>query len=105
MPPGYPSCNGGAMSGITPVPGIASRSILAAGCLLLGGAGQSSQAPIRPAGTDSDSVDLNLPAYRLVVRSGDSLVERFTVAIGAPAFPTPIGEFALRRVELNPGWI
>jgi hypothetical protein len=54
---------------------------------------------------DSISVDLNLPAYRLTVRAGDSIVGEFGVAIGARSFPTPLGEFLLRKVELNPAWI
>jgi len=61
--------------------------------------------PPAPAGADSIAVDLNLPAYRLAVWAGDSLIDQFTVAIGARRYPTPIGEFALKRVELNPGWI
>ncbi len=53
---------------------------------------------------DSISVRLNLPAYRLDVRAGESLVS-YRVAIGSRRYPTPTGTFALLRIELNPGWV
>jgi murein L,D-transpeptidase YcbB/YkuD len=64
-------------------------------------------APPRPdsrAGTDTVAVTLNLPAYRLDVRAGES-THSYRVAIGARRYPTPRGSFLLRSVELNPAWI
>lgn len=49
-------------------------------------------------------LDLNLPAYRLDVYSGTERIRQFTVAIGSPEYPTPVGRFLLSRVELNPSW-
>jgi murein L,D-transpeptidase YcbB/YkuD len=54
--------------------------------------------------TETLSVTLNLPAYRLDVRAGDS-IHSYPVAIGARRYPTPQGSFFLRRVELNPAWV
>lgn len=53
---------------------------------------------------DTVTVTLNLPAYRLDVRAGDS-TRSYPVAIGARRYPTPRGSFLLRSVELNPAWI
>lgn len=64
-----------------------------------------------PAPAPADTIDpralslaVNLPAYRLDVREGDSLVASYRVAIGSPRYPTPTGSFAISRVEWNPWW-
>jgi hypothetical protein len=64
-----------------------------------------------PVPAPADTVDpralaltLNLPAYRLDVHEGDSLVASYRVAIGARRYPTPTGAFAIARVEWNPWW-
>ncbi|HEX6645529.1 MAG TPA: L,D-transpeptidase [Gemmatimonadales bacterium] len=79
------------------------RIAVAALCLTTSAAGVAPRGPQGEA--DSISVDLNIPAYRLTVRAGDSIVGEFAVAIGTRAFPTPVGDFALRKVELNPRWV
>jgi hypothetical protein len=50
------------------------------------------------------SLVLNLPAYRLDVLDGPTLVHSYTVAIGSRRYKTPRGRFAVSRVELNPWW-
>ena len=50
-------------------------------------------------------VVVNIPAYRLDVYAGDSLVRSMPVAVGSPRFPTPRGDFAISSVEWNPWWI
>ena len=50
-------------------------------------------------------LDLNLPAFQLEVRSADSVLHRFAVAIGAPWYPTPVGEFEIAQVIWNPVWV
>jgi murein L,D-transpeptidase YcbB/YkuD len=49
-------------------------------------------------------VDINLPAYRLEVRDGDSTWS-YRVAIGQRKYPTPRGRFAVREVTWNPRWV
>jgi lipoprotein-anchoring transpeptidase ErfK/SrfK len=39
-----------------------------------------------------------------VLREG-TLVESFTVAVGQDEFPTPRGEFTIRRLVWNPRWV
>lgn len=48
---------------------------------------------------------VNVPAYRLDVYVGDSLVDTMRIAVGMPGFRTPRGEFAITSVEWNPWWI
>ena len=48
---------------------------------------------------------LNVPATRLDVWRGDSLLRSFRVAVGSRAFPTPIGEFQVTELTWNPWWV
>jgi murein L,D-transpeptidase YcbB/YkuD len=48
---------------------------------------------------------VNIPAFRLDVLSGDSLVRTIPVAVGMPRFRTPRGSFTITSVEWNPWWI
>jgi hypothetical protein len=48
---------------------------------------------------------LNIPATRLDVLRGDSLLHTYRVAVGARAFPTPIGEFHVTELTWNPWWV
>jgi murein L,D-transpeptidase YcbB/YkuD len=50
------------------------------------------------------SLVLNLPAYRLDLLDGTTLVHSYTVAVGSRRYRTPLGRFAVNRVELNPWW-
>lgn len=47
-----------------------------------------------------DQSDRELLIYR-----GDQLVQRHPVAVGTEENPTPIGDFAFHRVDLNPRWV
>ncbi|HEU0298704.1 MAG TPA: L,D-transpeptidase [Longimicrobium sp.] len=47
---------------------------------------------------------LNLPAFRLDLREGGDVVRSYTVAVGSRRYRTPLGRFAVSRVELNPWW-
>lgn len=83
--------------GLVPRAGVLGLGLI---CLALPGSHQSPRdhalSPLR--------LELNLPAYRLDVYSGTERITRFTVAIGSPEYPTPVGSFILSRVELNPTW-
>ena len=61
--------------------------------------------PVRmPQPAPSLAVEINLPAYRLDLRDGDSTWS-YRVAIGQPRYPTPRGRFAVRDVTWNPRWV
>jgi murein L,D-transpeptidase YcbB/YkuD len=49
-------------------------------------------------------VDINIPANRLQVLDGDSVVRSYRVSVGLPGNDTPDGEFAIERAEWNPSW-
>jgi lipoprotein-anchoring transpeptidase ErfK/SrfK len=54
----------------------------------------SARAPLRHYVTPY-RIDVSLRHRRVVVRRGDDVIERFRVAVGAPATPTPTGRFAV----------
>ncbi len=63
------------------------------------------QAPLPPdTGVVPLRLSLNIPTYRLEVYRGESLVRHYRVAVGDSSFPTPIGQFAVWRVEWDPWW-
>jgi hypothetical protein len=47
---------------------------------------------------------LNLSEKRVYVVADDQVLEQFPVAIGAPATPTPIGEFEIFQMIVDPQW-
>jgi murein L,D-transpeptidase YcbB/YkuD len=49
-------------------------------------------------------LDLNIPAGRLRVLEGDSVVRTYPVSVGKPGHDTPDGEFRIERAEWNPSW-
>lgn len=51
------------------------------------------------------SLSLNVPACRLDVREGGKVVRSYPVSVGTPDHPTPLGSFAIDRVEWNPWWV
>jgi lipoprotein-anchoring transpeptidase ErfK/SrfK len=53
---------------------------------------------------DRMRIVVNLPAYRLDVYRGDSLVRTFPVTIGAPGYETPTGSYEIDDIIFNPWW-
>lgn len=79
---------------------------LAAGtpCSAPGAGGVSPSAGPGAEGSAALALVLNLPAYRLELLDGPSVIYSYTVAIGGRRYKTPLGRFAVNRVELNPWW-
>lgn len=50
------------------------------------------------------SLELNIPAFRLDVRDGSTLVRSYPVAVGMRRFKTPTGDFEITRIIWNPWW-
>jgi murein L,D-transpeptidase YcbB/YkuD len=42
---------------------------------------------------------------RIEIRVGDETVESYAVAVGKDGYPTPRGEFTIRRIVWNPSWV
>lgn len=49
-------------------------------------------------------LDLNIPAQRLVLVEGDSVLKTYPVSVGLPGHDTPTGEFTIGSAEWNPWW-
>ena len=60
-------------------------------------------APATIAGPIRLEVDVSERILRVI--AADSIVKTYTVAVGAPAHPTPRGSFSIRRVIWNPRWV
>src|SRR5262245_34345307 len=58
-----------------------------------------------PARTSSLQLIVNVPAARLDVWQEGNWLKSYRVAVGAPRFPTPQGDFQLSAVTWNPWWI
>lgn len=56
------------------------------------------------ADTAALSLVLNVPAFRLDLLDGPAVVRSYPVAVGSLRYRTPLGRFAVHRVELNPWW-
>ena len=54
---------------------------------------------------DGVQLRVSLGAKRLVIVDGGQVVREFGVAIGSPKFPTPTGQFAIRKMIWNPDWV
>src|SRR5262249_55529079 len=62
--------------------------------------------PTRASAADeSTRLSVDLSDRKLVVYANDSAVTNYSVAIGAPKYPTPTGTFSVRKIVWNPAWI
>lgn len=51
------------------------------------------------------SIVINLPSRMLELYSGNTLIKEYSVAVGKPSTPTPIGQFTVIDMEQNPTWV
>ncbi len=51
------------------------------------------------------SIVINLPSRTLDLYSDNTFVKEYPVAIGKPSTPTPIGNYAIQYMEVDPAWI
>jgi len=91
------------------LPRRAAAGIVLLPLLLSGGrerpGGGDSTTARRPANSvASVAITVNLPAYRLDVSDSGRPVRRYRVTIGSADYPTPVGDFAVDLLELNPSW-
>ncbi|WP_425057681.1 L,D-transpeptidase family protein [Sporomusa carbonis] len=50
------------------------------------------------------SIIVNLPSRTIELFSGSTLIKEYSIAIGKPSTPTPLGNFAIISKEVNPAW-
>lgn len=72
--------------------------------LALCGHPASSTQPERVLQQQTLSLELNIPAFRLDVRDGSTLVRSYSVAVGMRRYKTPTGDFEITRIVWNPWW-
>lgn len=58
---------------------------------------------IVPAGVD-DGIVINLPQRRLFLFRGGALKDSYPIAVGSGGWRTPVGEFTVREMEVDPSW-
>jgi lipoprotein-anchoring transpeptidase ErfK/SrfK len=46
----------------------------------------------------------SVSARMLVVKRGDSTLRTFAVAVGKDEYPTPVGDFRIKKIIWNPSW-
>ena len=52
----------------------------------------------------ADGIVINLPQRRLFLFRGGSLKESYPVAVGSGGWRTPMGEFTIKEMEVDPSW-
>jgi L,D-transpeptidase ErfK/SrfK len=52
----------------------------------------------------SDGIVVNLPQRRLFLFRGGSLKHSYPVAVGSGGWRTPVGEFSVKEMEMDPSW-
>ncbi len=50
-------------------------------------------------------ISINIPEMKLKLFEKAVLVAEYPVAVGMPKYPTPIGNYAIERIEWNPWWL
>src|SRR5688572_25564815 len=63
-----------------------------------------SASALAAAPSDSLTLRLNIPSYKLEVWDGSERIRSYWVTIGLPENPTPTGTYQITRIEWNPSW-
>jgi lipoprotein-anchoring transpeptidase ErfK/SrfK len=66
---------------------------------------QASAESVEARAADGVQLRASLGQKRLVIMDGGQVVREFGIAIGSPKFPTPTGQFTVRKMIWNPGWV
>ena len=75
-----------------------------------GSAGVSSLHPSRTAGgtwagePSSVHINVSLNERKLYLKNGNEVVQAYAIGIGKDAYPTPEGNYSVRRIVWNPAW-
>src|SRR5687767_6996743 len=66
---------------------------------------ESSSRPAEARAANGVQLRVSLAQRRLVIVDGGEVVREFGVAIGLPSYPTPKGQFTIRKMVWNPQWV
>lgn len=61
--------------------------------------------PAYAQGKEEMQIVVNIPSRTLGLYQNNELVKEYQVAVGKPATPTPVGNFQITSMEVNPVWI
>ncbi|HEX4683136.1 MAG TPA: L,D-transpeptidase [Gemmatimonadaceae bacterium] len=85
---------------------FAAAAVLAAiGAASFGAARSATAAPAVSNDDPGTTVLADLSQRKLYIKSGDSVVETFNVAVGKGSKPTPQGNYTIKKIVWNPAWI
>lgn len=57
------------------------------------------------AADDGIYITVDLSQRKLRIKQGDSTLQAYDVSVGQPKWPTPPGEYSIRKIVWNPSWI
>ena len=89
---------------------LISATVLSASAGAQAPAGRARVDTATPDSTGTEDADqplrivVHLADRSLVIRNGKGVVRQYQVAIGQSKYPTPHGEFLIRRIVWNPSW-
>lgn len=49
-------------------------------------------------------INVDLSERKLYLKNGDQVVRAYEIGVGQPAYPTPEGNYSVRRIVWNPPW-
>jgi murein L,D-transpeptidase YcbB/YkuD len=75
------------------------------GAVLLGTVAVTAHGQTRQSYSSALQLVIHVPAARLDVWQGGVRTGSYSVAVGSPQFPTPIGEFEVSEITWNPWWL
>ena len=58
-----------------------------------------------PAAANTVSIEISKSDKVLKMLKGDEVLAQYDVAVGSDKHPTPEGQFSIRRIIWNPGWV
>jgi lipoprotein-anchoring transpeptidase ErfK/SrfK len=67
-------------------------------------AGRDSAAEIPEVKDAPITLHADLSTRKLIVKQGETILKTYDVAVGQDRYPTPVGEFTIRRIVWNPSW-
>jgi lipoprotein-anchoring transpeptidase ErfK/SrfK len=63
--------------------------------------GRGASYPGEPSGVH---VNVDLSERKLYLKNGDEVVRAYEIGVGQPGYPTPEGNYSVRRIVWNPPW-
>ena len=82
---------------------IISNSYAQSSAATLPSESQASSQPFLP--NPELKILINIPEMKLKLYEKGKLISEHPIAVGMPKYPTPVGHYAIERIEWNPWWL